>query len=90
MIELQEPTMIFPSRLNKLEKINLLKQNIQFLQSVKNNGVVIGSEHNTEYFSFMGNDIYKNQVEDWIMDLTKTLFKETQSIFKTKSKNEVK
>lgn len=83
-MELQEEEEIqyVSKRLNKSEKIQFLKENIKFLQSVKNGGVVIGNEQQQDYIPFMEDGIYKEQVQDWIMDLSKTLYKETKSMFK--------
>ena len=73
-----------PARMNKSEKMGMLKDNIQFLQVVKNSGVVTGSDIASDYISFMENGAHKEAIEGWIMDLGKILYTETKSYFKPK------
>lgn len=68
-------------KLNKAEKIQELKNNIMFLSSVKNMGVIQGSESSQEYYRFFENDIYRAQIEDNIMMLNKILIEETKKLF---------
>lgn len=73
-------------RLTKTDKMNLLKNNIQFLQGVRNAGVLAGEGMHAKYEPFLEEPIYRGQIEDWIMDLSQTLYKETQGMFNTKQK----
>lgn len=68
-------------KLNKAEKIQELKNNIMFLSTVKNMGVIQGSESHQEYYRFFENEIYRAQIEDNIMMLNKILIEETKKLF---------
>lgn len=85
-----EPQMMFAlgqpplsNTISKREKITIVKDSINVLLGIHNTGVIEGGgEYANNYKSLFNNEIYKEQLEDYIMDLSKVLVQQTKSLFK--------
>lgn len=68
--------------ISRKEKLNIVKDSIHLLTSVKNAGVMEGEGMTHAYKSLFLNEMYVYQLEDHIMDLSKLLVQETKALFK--------
>lgn len=83
MINMLQLPSIKPS-LNKIDKINYLKDTIIFLQGVKNAGVFFPADTDfpSRYEPFLKKGPYSDLLETNIIDLSELLVKQTKALFK--------